>query len=232
MTNDTYTGTDNLEVMADAVNYNRFLVSLVLHANRVRRPMLDFGAGVGTFATALSRHGLSVDCVEPDSAQADAIGQSGLRVFGDITAVPSAGYDFVYSFNVLEHIEDDRLALNELHRVLRTGGLLLLYVPAFQMLYSSMDRKVGHVRRYRRSDLVEKVTSAHFEITKVRYADSIGFAASLAYRLVGSDSGRIDRASVRLYDRFAFPLSLWLDRLLGRWIGKNLLVVARKPGPS
>jgi hypothetical protein len=94
--------------MADALNCNRFLVSLVLQANAAQRPMLGFGAGVGTFARALSQHRLSVDCVEPDSAQADAIARAGFRVSRKIEAVPSESYDFIYSFNLLEDIEDDR----------------------------------------------------------------------------------------------------------------------------
>jgi SAM-dependent methyltransferase len=227
-----YTGTDNLEVMAEAVNYNRFLVDLVLRASGLQRPALDFGAGVGTFAKALVGHGLQVDCLEPDRTQADALEGFGLRVFRDVESVPAEHYGFVYSLNVLEHIEDDRQALVELHRVLRPGGVLLVYVPAFQCLYSSMDRKVGHVRRYHKSELVEKVTAANFRIDEVRHADSIGFAASLAYRYFGSESGKLDHKSVRLYDRIAFPLSLRLDHIVGRWVGKNLVVVAKKVAPG
>jgi SAM-dependent methyltransferase len=197
VTQNGYTGTDNLEVMAEALNYNRFLIGLVLKANPHGQPMLDFGAGVGTFAKALTERGLQVDCVEPDNAQADAIDRSGLRVFRNTESVPSGHYDFAYSFNVLEHIEDDLHALTELHRILRPDGVLLIYVPAFR-------------------------------IEDVRHADSLGFPASLLFKLFGSDSGQISKRSVLLYDRKLFPLSAALDRLLSPWIGKNLVLIARK----
>ena len=229
VTQNTYTGTDNLEVMEEAINYNRFLMSLVLDANRERRPMLDFGAGVGTFAKAFAESGLKVDCVEPDQGQAELIKQSALHVVESIDRIPSEQYDFIYSFNVLEHIPNDRQALEDLYRIMRPGGRILIYVPAYQLLYSSMDRKVGHVRRYHRAELLEKLSTAKFAVDRARHADCLGFVASLMFKWSGNNSGQIDRRAVRLYDRFAFPVSRLLDGLLSRWIGKNLIVLATKP---
>ena len=65
--------------------------------------------------------------------------------------------DFVYTFNVLEHIEDDAAALTHVGRALRHRGKLLGYVPAFEVLYTSMDRWVGHLRRCWRARLRSKV---------------------------------------------------------------------------
>ena len=65
-----YTGTDNLEIMAEAVNYNRFLNRLILNHAKKGDRILDFGAGIGTFASAISDRGFKVDCVEVDIEQA------------------------------------------------------------------------------------------------------------------------------------------------------------------
>ena len=62
------------------------------------------------------------------------------------------------------------------------------------------------------------------------YADSIGFAAALAYRAIGDDSGQLDERAVRLYDRFVFPASRRLDYLAREFFGKNLVMIARRPG--
>jgi hypothetical protein len=90
-----------------------------------------------------------------------------------------------------------------------------------------MDRAVGHVRRYRKRELRELVLGAGFRVTDCRYVDSLGFFAALAYRAV-SRSGRLRPASVERYDRFVFPLSRVVDRLAARWVGKNLLLEARR----
>ncbi len=230
MSSPGYTGADHLEVMREAVNYNRALLDLVKAHARASDRLLDFGAGTGTFAIALAAEGYDVECVEPDPAQRAAIEAAGLRAHGDLAAIPAASVDCVYTLNVLEHIEDDLATVRALGDRLVRGGRLVVYVPAFQVLYTSMDRKVGHVRRYRRTDLRAKVETAGLTVLRSEYVDSLGFAATLAFRAFGSKSGDIDRDAVRAYDRYAFPLSRRLDRALNRVVGKNVLLVAQRNG--
>jgi SAM-dependent methyltransferase len=227
-----YTGTDNLEVMAEAVNYNAFLHAQVAARARPGDAILDFGAGIGTFARELVRRGHAVACVEPDHAQAQRLAAEGLRVVEGLDQLADASLDYAYTLNVLEHIEDDAAAVRGIAAKLRPGGRLLVYVPAFQVLYSSMDRKVGHVRRYRRDGLADVVRDAGLGNVVARYVDSLGFLAALAYRVVGNDDGTIDRRALRTYDRYVFPASRVLDRLVGRWFGKNVLLTAEKPGQA
>ena len=224
-----YTGTDNLEVMAEAVNYNAFLHAQVAALACPGDRILDFGAGIGTFARELARHGHAVACLEPDAAQAQRLAGEGLRVVASLDELPDASLDYVYTLNVLEHIDDDNAAMRGIAARLKPGGRLLVYVPAFQVLYSSMDRKVGHVRRYRREGLARVVADAGLVDVVARYVDSIGFLAAFAYRFVGNDDGSIDRGALRAYDRFVFPVSRVLDRLFGRWFGKNVLLTATRP---
>lgn len=225
---DEYTGTDNLEVMSDAKNYNGFLVSLVLAQADRHMKVVDYGAGIGTFAQACSEHGLTVHCVEPDKRQSEVIRAAGISVSQSLAEVPDASVDLLYALNVLEHIEHDEEALHDIHIKLKPGGRLLIYVPAFQVLYSSMDKKVGHYRRYRRADLARKARAAGFLVLENIYVDSLGFVASLLYKVVGHESGSISRRSVLVYDRLVFPLSRLLDRFLGRAFGKNVYLLAQR----
>src|SRR5262249_47303692 len=152
---EAYSGVDNLEVMAEAINYNAFLHALVARAgaSAMRGAVVDFGAGGGLFADQ-ARHGAGrLTCVEPDTGLRQSLAARGHAAIADIAALPEASQDYVYSLNVLEHIEDDAAALRALHRVLKPGGRLLMYTPAFQLLFSAMDRKVGHHRRYTRGQL-------------------------------------------------------------------------------
>jgi len=227
--NDPYSGVDNLEVMAEAVNYNRYLVDLVIAAGTPGCRVIDFGAGAGTFARPVLAAGFAVTCVEPDDHLRGILARDGLGVAADIAEVPDGSADYVYTLNVLEHIDDDLAALRHLFRVLRPGGRLLVYVPAFQVLYTSMDRKVGHHRRYRLRALADKVRSAGFSVRRATYADCLGFGAALTYRMVDPGDGRVNSRGLKLYDRYVFPLSRRLDPLLGRWFGKNVLILADKP---
>ncbi|MGB5622469.1 MAG: class I SAM-dependent methyltransferase [Gammaproteobacteria bacterium] len=231
MSDPTYTGVENLEAMREAERYNRFLVDLVTRHREGSGPALDFGAGSGTFAALLRDRGLPVRCLEPDEHLQGLITSQGLDVVGDAAAIADGSIDYVYSLNVLEHIEDDRAALAQICRILRPGGRLLLYVPAFQILYSSMDERVGHFRRYRRRPLSDLVRETGLRVEHSVYADSVGFLAALVYRFVGDRSGTISGAQVRTYDRLIFPISRALDRLFGKAFGKNVYLVAVKDRP-
>lgn len=223
-----YSGVENLEAMKQARNYNRFLLDLV-QRNLVGEDILDLGAGVGTFALPLQTEGIAVTCVEPDSQMRSHLSSRGLLTHIDITEVPSSSVDCVYSINVLEHIEDDCATLAAMSDRMRPGGRVIIYVPAFDVLYSKMDELVGHHRRYRRNGLVTKMIDAGFQINTATYVDSLGFFLALVYRWIGSDTGVIDPKAVKIYDRLLFPLSRVLDRLLFGSFGKNLLVIGTRP---
>lgn len=224
-----YSGRDNLEVMAEAVNYNRWLCDLVTdRANRDQK-LVDFGAGTGTFAQAVQQRGFRVLCVEPDRGQREYMQSNGLQTVATLEDIPPGSADLIYSLNVLEHIEDDRGICRQLADRLRSGGTLLVYVPAFQCLYSSMDTKVGHYRRYRLRPLIDMVKASGLVVREARYADSLGFLASVAYKFVGADDGSINPGTIRFYDRVLFPISRAMDLACGKLMGKNALLVATKP---
>lgn len=223
-----YRGTDNLEAMAKAENYNKFLVKLVLSHAMKGDHILDFGAGIGTYAELLSKKGHIVHCVEPDQKQAHTIAKLGLPVYDSLEQIDDNSLDYLYSMNVLEHINDDQMILHLMNRKLKPGGRLLLYVPAFEILFSSMDSKVGHYRRYTRYSLARVAQQAGFTVISSRYTDAIGFVLTLLYKLVGSKSGDLNVRALVLYDRFLFPLNRIMDKLLGSFIGKNVLIVCVK----
>mgnify|MGYP002713093186 FL=1 len=223
-----YTGTDNLDVMADARNYNDYLLGLVMSYSSEDDKMLDFGAGIGTFASEVAKLRPNVLCVEPDVKQAQRISDLGLAVVSNLGLVEESSMDLIYSFNVLEHIKNDSDVLKELYSKLKEGGRILVYVPAFPVLYSSMDKKVGHYRRYKKSGLSHLMIDNGFCIEKARYVDSAGFVAALAYKFIGSKEGDISRFGLLIYDRFIFPLSRIMDVLTGSVFGKNVYVIAKK----
>ena len=191
-----YTGVENLEVMREAVNYNRYLQSLVeRHAAGAKR-VIDFGAGSGTFAIPCAAAGFALTAVEPDEQLRALLAAAGVDAVADVAALANEAFHYAYTLNVLEHIEDDVEAL----RVLR----------AKLVLRGSLE-------------------AAGFEVLELRYADSLGFAATLLFKAIDNGRGDVNRSLLRLYDRLAFPVSRALDALTHRWFGKNLLALAAKP---
>lgn len=221
---------DLIEVMDEAVLYNRFLGREVARWAQGAERILDFGAGNGRFCIPLAQRGHRVEAVEPDAALRRSIAERGVPARESLDAFGAERFDGIYSINVIEHVEDDEALLRDFFGRLVAGGRLLLYVPAFQVLFSANDVRVGHLRRYRRRDLRERVERAGFRVTRARYVDSIGFLAGLGYRFLGNRDGGLNVSAVRLYDRAVFPVSRLLDRGCQRWLGKNLLLTALRPG--
>jgi len=224
----SYTGLDLLWALDGAVNYNALLVDLILKSADGRQPMLDFGAGLGTFSKLLRSEGIDVRCLEPDPYLSDCLVRNGFSTFGDLNEVPDNSFEFVFALNVLEHIADDAAALRQLGAKLRETGRLLIYVPAFKLLWTSLDEKVKHHRRYRRKDLERLTRSAGLSVQKSRYVDSLGFFAALTFKIVGSKKADLSARAISLYDRYIVPPSSALDLLFGGLFGKNVYVVASK----
>ena len=221
-------GSENLEVMLEARNYNAFLVQKVSSAMAGRDRILDFGAGRGDFARSLRERGHEVVCVEPEPALQPILQELGLEAHLTLSEIRSKSVDGIYTLNVLEHIEDDEATLTQLHDRLSERGLIFIYVPAFQVLFSSMDRRVGHVRRYRLGELVTKCRRAGIVVQKARYCDSLGFVASLVYKLTNRRDGTINLRSLVLYDQAIFPISRLIDTATGKLFGKNIWLVGSR----
>lgn len=224
-----YSGVENLEVMQEAHNYNNYLLNLVVSEARDAAVAVDFGAGIGTFASELRKYGTRVICVEPDLSLCRSLKVMKFEAYDSLASIPEKSVPYIYSLNVLEHIEDDVGVLQELFRRLRPGGRLLIYVPAFKILFSSADKRVGHKRRYTKNALVRRLELAGFQVEQARYIDSLGFGVALLFKFIGNRDGRVNPLALKLFDRWIFPLSITLDRLMKRMAGKNILALARRP---
>jgi SAM-dependent methyltransferase len=224
-----YTGSDNLEVMKVAHNYNAFLISLISRLNLKQDiEILDIGAGLGIYAEMLRNKGYNISCLEPDLTQAKNLQQNSFIVYSSFTEIEKQ-FDFMYAFNVLEHIENDTHELSVWATKLKEGGKLLIYVPAFNILFSNMDKKVKHFRRYTRKKLTKQVTEVGLKIVNpARYADSIGFITTLIYKLLDNNKGDVNEKTLGFYDRFLFPINRICDTIFRKFFGKNVFIIVKK----
>jgi len=222
-----YSGVDILEALESAHNYNDYLTRLIRESTE-SKDLIDFGAGIGTFSKRLRTAGYHVKCIEPDPTQRQELEKQGFDTLDNITSVPDGSASFIFSLNVFEHIEHDAIAIREVRQKLKPEGTLLIYVPAFESLWTSLDEKVCHYRRYTKTTLRRLVEQEGFAIEHVRYADCMGFIAALVFRLLNRSASTLTAPTINFYDRWLFVPSLVLDRLFGRWFGKNVYVLCRK----
>ncbi len=161
------------------IQYKRLLFNYLLrkriiesHLADCGKPVLDIGSGIapmvaagsGMFLSDMSVPGMCIMKGEGYLCSVLDIQCLGLR---------SGSFRTIVCSEVLEHIPEDELALAELARVLAPGGRLIITVPLHRYYWSKDDDVVGHCRRYKPPELVEKLNRAGLEVRKVRAVGSI-----------------------------------------------------------
>jgi SAM-dependent methyltransferase len=214
-----------------------------LLARELRQPhrrILDAGCGTGRLLADLHALGHDVAGVDSLSGAVDrsrrACPGADVRE-GSATALPfpDASFDGVVALDLLEHVDDDRLAASELARVLAAGGWLLVSVPAGPRLWSVRDVSAGHRRRYTRRALRDLLAGAGLNVARLTAYQFALLPLVAAARIAG-------RKGPALRDREDRPGAL-VNALLGAvnvaeaslapfvslpW-GSSLVAVCRKP---
>ncbi len=135
--------------------------------------LADIGGGNGFVSLALTRAGFDTVMIEPGAVGIRNAASRGLTSLVHATlqeadfapeSVPAAGL-----FDVLEHVDDDRQLLRDVHRTLTPGGRLFLSVPAYASLWSTEDDLVGHHHRYTTTNLARIVEGAGFVVELATY---------------------------------------------------------------
>jgi len=153
------------------------LINILMNKiGRKNLKILNIGAGTGVDLEIMNRFG-NIYIIDVNKKALDLIPSNlySEKKVCDATALPYPNefFDIVCSFDVFEHIKNDKKAVLEAHRVLKKGGLLLLMVPAFNFLFSAHDKALLHYRRYSKKKLYELLRIFKYEY--LSYWNSILF---------------------------------------------------------
>jgi 2-polyprenyl-3-methyl-5-hydroxy-6-metoxy-1,4-benzoquinol methylase len=135
-------------------------------------------------------------------------------------------YDTLFSLNVIEHIENDSLAIKNCYKLLKKDGRLIILVPAFQCLFNQFDIQLEHYRRYTQNTLSRIIEENSFAIIHQQYFNCAGIAGWYI-------SGKIQRNKVipenqiKLYNKLTFIFKL-IDKLVFKRIGLSVICVGLK----
>jgi SAM-dependent methyltransferase len=223
----------DLEKMRGAPNYARWCVEQVAPAMGKR--ILEVGAGIGNVTGSL----LGAECVvavEQNAAAAARLRQQ-YRQHANLTVVEADicdpclcslkrhRCDTAVCFNVLEHIPDEVAALGNIARILVPGGKLLLIVPALPALLGTIDRTVGHHRRYLPGSLRDVLQRAGYRIERMSWMNCAGvlpwFVNNRILRRREESTSQI-----LIFDRVVVPCMRRLEKIMRPPIGLSLVAVA------
>jgi SAM-dependent methyltransferase len=132
----------------------------------------------------------------------------------------------VLCVNILEYVEDPTAVVRSLRTALKPNGVLVVLAPQGPGLFGSLDRRLGHRRRYRASEARQLLEAEGLTVETLYQFNKAGTPPWWMYgRIFGS--GKINKAVLKIFDKTVW---LWsrIDRLLP-WRGLSLIVVARNP---
>jgi SAM-dependent methyltransferase len=190
--------------------------------------ILEIGCGTGHNFEMLRRFG-RLDAIEVDGeARELASRRLGHAVASaplpELTGVPDRNYHLIALLDVLEHVDEDRAALESIATKLAPEGRILVTVPAYQWLWSAHDVAHHHKRRYSKRGLREVVEAAGLRAERLGHFNSLLFPLAAAVRIGGKLVGRTEG------DDTMPPVPL--NRLFGAIFSLERHLVGRVPLPA
>lgn len=224
--------------------FRRFVTPLVAESVRgVTDPMiLDCGCGTGHNLALLRRYGRAagIDLTWTGLQFAHGMGERAVaQASATLLPFPDAIFDVVTSFDVIYSLDDaaEKAALDEMSRVLRPGGHLVINVAALQMLRGNHSVLGGELRRYSRASLTASLTRSGFGVRRMSYTNAAILPIVAGVRLLQRVSGHeesqreitIPAAPINAALSAALALEAAAFRVVNMPFGSSLLALARRP---
>ncbi len=135
-------------------------------------------------------------------------------------------YDTVFALNVVEHIQNDTLALQNCHKLLTKNGSAVILVPSYQNLFNQFDTELGHYRRYTKTTLSKVFLNSGFEITHKQHFNFIGI---LGWFVSGQilKKKTIPKGQMKFYNTLV-PIIKIIDKIIFNSIGLSTIIVGNK----
>ena len=215
-------GTETLEIMQAAPRYNRWQYSRI--APYLGRRICEIGSGIGNMSALILDSApelLLLTDIDPyyrAALRSQFDGRPNVVVeeltLPDVSAgerFDQFGLDTVVALNVIEHIAEDLEAARSIAGMLRPGGRAIILVPALPGLFGSLDRELGHQRRYTRKSLSRLMQNAGFRVQRTFYFNLVGTLGWWVNARMRK-APRIPIQQLRHFDRLV-PLLRFEDRV-------------------
>lgn len=159
---------------------------------------------------------------------------------GDVCAIPfpDESFDLILATDIIEHVDDDQKALQELQRILKKSGHIVITVPVFPSLWGLQDEVAHHKRRYHRHDLFEKLGKSGFDCTTCFYFNFLLFIPIwLARQVIHiakiklESENQVNTPLLNSILKTIFYLDVALAPILDPPFGVSLLILARPTQP-
>ena len=212
-----------------------------------RLQVLNVGVAGGASSKWLSKFG-DVVSVENDPLFIEYLHSQNIPVVeSSITGLPfkDSSFDLVCAFDVIEHVDEDRVAVDELWRVCKPGGNVCITVPAFQSLWGVHDVVNRHKRRYTKQSLKRLIGETNADgILYSSYFNFLLFLPIFIFRKLNrllKAKKQTNESDFHYFNsngiinhllKFIFGIELYLLKWIKFPLGVSLLLLACKQGTT
>jgi len=200
--------------------------------------ILDIGCGPGLLLSELQNNGREIFGVDLSPIALEFCKKRGLKnvSLADAGALPFSDntFDVVLLLDMLEHVQDDSGVLREARRVLKSEGIVIIFVPCFNFLWTKNDEISHHYRRYTLPELTNKISS-NFTILRKTYFNFFLFPLIYLVRQAAKIMPLRRRSDFDINNKLInyvlkniFLLEIWLLKIISYPFGVSLLIVAKK----
>lgn len=142
---------------------------------------IEFGAGTGDLTSMFLEKGYYGKCYDLGEDNRKILKENlkryrdQIEIIDDLKELDGLLFDYLFAFEVLEHIKDDYDVLKQWSSYLNSKGKLLISVPAHTKIYSKDDEFVGHIRRYEKVELFKLLAKTGYKnINILNYGFPLG----------------------------------------------------------
>ena len=194
--------------------------------------MLEVGAGCGSFTRGYMKNFQSITLTDADDnsfnlLKQNFINEKKINILNSNIKDIDKKFNTLLYFNVLEHVKEDKLEIENALKKLNYGGHLIILVPAHQKIYSKLDKAVGHYRRYDINFFKENKFE-NSKIVKLNFLDFFGYALYYLNKIFFKGETYPTELKIFIWDKIFTPLTTIADFLTGYKFGKNILCIYKK----
>lgn len=214
----------------------RIILSVINKYLKGKKKVLDVGCGAGTIDFYLANKGYDVTGVDISENAIKSCIETGENLglknvqFKQVDfpqETINEKFDFIIFSEVIEHLEDDQLALGQIYKLLKKRGILILTTPSINAplhrwgMTKQFDEKVGHLRRYKIEDLKKMINESGLKIIESKITEG----PLRNFLFVNPIAGKLVRITNRF---FSDPVTI-IDKVSAHLFGgSDIIIVATK----
>lgn len=228
-------------IQKNVINSSNFTYKIIINVIdefiNGSKSILDIGSGAGTLGLYYANKGFTVLGIEISQKAVDSANQSAKHLGLENVKftkmdfpeeIPKEKFDFIIFTEVIEHLEEDSLALKKIFYLLNSKGIVIISTPSKNAplyrlgLASEFDKSVGHLRRYTLPELREKCRKQGFKILGTKKTE--GIIRNFLY--LNPVAGK----AIRFIRYFLVDFVLFIDKVSMKLFGEsNIFIIAQKP---